>query len=116
MTNEPGSYITFFPFFPRQDAELTEWTVIPSPWGAPLLMGNSGRTQSGEPILWLVNETPINFVRPTTDLPKPQVALLHIQRLAVDYRLATGGELYDATRPTSSPAKVISRSAGNSPP
>ena len=74
-----------------------------SPWGAPLAAGLQGAAENGDPWLGLVIESPINWLRVTSPLETKEKELFHIQRLAVDCRMATRGELFDAITGTDEP-------------
>jgi hypothetical protein len=62
-------------------------------------MGSSGTNSAGQPVLILVNEAPVNCLRPSQPLDEPdkwQLEMLHLQRATVDARLGGGSDLFRA--------------------
>jgi hypothetical protein len=93
------AFATLLPMRLEENVTIADIVTLPSPWGAPLVMGACGSNSIAEPILVLVNEAPVNFIRPTQPLDEPdkwQLELLHLQRACVDGRLATGSDLFHA--------------------
>jgi hypothetical protein len=83
---------------------------VPSPWGSPLVTGVKGADSAGEPVLVLVNEAPVNFLRPSQALDEPDkwhLEMLHLQRLAVDARLASGSDLFHAIEKGDDPPDAV---------
>ena len=116
LANHPGdgttqtAFVTLLPMRLDQDMTLTHSVAVLSPWGAPLLMGTMGTDPAGEPVLVLVNEAPVNFLRPTQPLDEPdkwQLELLHLQRASVDSRLATGSDLFHGVEKGGDPPDAI---------
>lgn len=102
----PTGFITLLPMRLDQGMTVTHFVNVPSPWGAPLLMGALGTTAGSEPLLVLVNEAPVNFLRPTQPLDEPdkwQLESLHLQRASVDARLVTGSDLFHGIEKGSDP-------------
>jgi hypothetical protein len=66
-----------------------------------------GGTTDGEPALVIVNESPTTWVRTAPAFDKRNLELLHLQRFAVDYRLATGSEAYLAIQPGGDPPDFV---------
>jgi len=60
-----------------------------------------GKDENEEPWIGIADETPINWLRLGAPISKPELEILHLQRIATDHRLATGRELYDAIVPVS---------------
>ncbi len=90
------SYMILLPIMLRGKWAVEDVSVVPSPWGAPLVTALVGKNDSGHPWLGIANEIPFSWLRVATPISKSELELLHLQRLAVDYRCATGNELYDA--------------------
>ncbi|MFF4988659.1 hypothetical protein ACFY19_15780 [Streptosporangium saharense] len=89
-------YINPLPLLIRAGITLESVAYMPSPWGAPAGTAAVGRNEAGVPWLGIASETPFSWLRVSEPVPKQQLEFLHIQRLAVDHRLATNRELYDA--------------------
>jgi hypothetical protein len=75
---------------------MTSLLCSMSPWGTPLVSGIEGAAENGDPWLGLIIESPIPWLRVNSPLQPKEKELFHLQRLAVDYRTATGRELFDA--------------------
>jgi hypothetical protein len=102
----PNAFVTLLPMRVGEDMTITHMLSVPSPWGSPLVMGASGTNSEGKPILLLVNEAPVNFLRTAQALDEPdkwQLEMLHLQRAGVDARLATGSNLFYAIERGSDP-------------
>lgn len=100
------AFVTLLPMRADQNMTITHMLTVPSPWGSPLVMGSSGTDPTGGPVLVLVNEAPVNFLRPTQALDEPdkwQLEMLHLQRASVDARFATGSDLFHAVEKGSDP-------------
>jgi hypothetical protein len=69
--------------------------MLLAPWGGPIASALTGKDQGGQ---WLgvINESPIRWLRPTSPLSDKEVELLHLNRLATDWRAATGDNMFDA--------------------
>jgi hypothetical protein len=105
-----SAYMTLLPLILKEATMMIGTVAIPSPWGAPLVMGATGVSPDGDPLLILMNETPVNFMRtarPLDDPDKWQLEMLHLQRLGVDARAATGSELFAAIEKGSDPPDAI---------
>jgi hypothetical protein len=103
-------FITLLPMYLNRDTMVTHVINVPSPWGSPLLMGAMGTDSEGKPILVLVNEAPVNFLRPSQALDDPdkwQLESLHLQRAGVDARLATGSDLFHGIEKGGDPPDAI---------
>jgi hypothetical protein len=116
QTHHPGdnqaqtAFVTLLPMRLDQGMTVTHFVNVPSPWGSPLLMGATGTDPRGEPILVLVNEAPVNFLRPVQALDEPdkwQLELLHLQRASVDARLGTGSDLFHGIEKGGDPPDAI---------
>lgn len=116
LANHPGdgttrsAFMTLLPMRLDQAMMLAHPVTVRSPWGAPLLMGYMGTDSAGEPILVLVNEAPVNFLRPTQPLDEPdkwQLESMHLQRASVDSRLTTGSDLFHAIEKGGNPPDAI---------
>ena len=104
----PG-FITLLPMRVDETLIISNLVIVQSPWGAPLLMGAQGASQNGDPVLILINESPVNFLRPMRpldELDKWQLELIHIQRAAVDARLS-GIELFHAVEKGGDPPDAL---------
>ena len=100
------SFVTMLPMHIDERTTLTHMVVTASPWGSPLLMGSTGTNSAGEPVLILVNEVPVNFIRPAQALDEPdkwQLEMLHLQRATVDARLGGGSDLFHAIEKGNNP-------------
>ena len=110
MNSPQRAFVTLLPMHAEQNMTITHMLTVPSPWGSPLVMGSSGTDSAGEPILVLVNEAPVNFLRPTRPLDEPdkwQLEMLHLQRASVDARLAAGSDLFHAAQKGNDPPDAI---------
>ena len=104
------AFVTLLPMRLDKGMTLSHFVNVPSPWGSPLLIGTTGTELAGEPVLVLVNEAPVNFLRPTQPLDDPdkwQVELLHLQRASVDSRIATGSDLFHGVEKGEDPPDAI---------
>ena len=100
------AFLTLLPLRVDQGMTIDTMLTAPSPWGSPLVMGASGTDSEGKPLLVLVNETPVNFLRTAQALDEPdkwQLEMLHLQRASVDARIATGSDLFRAIEKGSDP-------------
>lgn len=73
-------------------------------------MGLQGTIANGEPTLILINETPLNMIRPMQPLDDPdkwQLEMLHIQRFAVDAKIATGRDIFHAVEKGPDPPDAV---------
>lgn len=70
-------------------------TVAATPWGTPLVSWLRGTRADGSSLLALMFETPINWMQVSAPLPKKELERLHLRKLAMDCRAATGNELFD---------------------
>jgi hypothetical protein len=105
-----NGYLTILPMRLDKGFTVTHQVVVPSPWGGPLLMGSLGVDVAGEPTLIIVNETPVNFIRPSQPLDTPDkwaLEMIHLQRAAVDARYATGQELFRAIDKGADPPDAV---------
>lgn len=104
------AFMTLLPMRVEQNMTITHMVTTPSPWGAPLVMGASGTDPAGEPLLLLVNEIPVNFLRPVQALDEPdkwQLESLYLQRASVDARIATRTDLFHAVEKGNDPPDAI---------
>ncbi|MET8069939.1 hypothetical protein ABZU86_09790 [Streptomyces sp. NPDC005271] len=104
QATEPGgpaeqSRMILLPIRLHENRTVEGINFVPSPWGAPLAMALRGKGEDGRPWLAIANETPVSWLRVATPVPKAELEILHLQRLATDHRCSTGGELYDAIDP-----------------
>lgn len=95
------SHVVLLPIKAQGNHTVEGINFVPSSWGAPLVTALQGEDENGEPWIGIANETPLNWLRLGTPISKPELEILHLQRLATDHRLATGRELYDAIIPVS---------------
>jgi hypothetical protein len=103
-TNEGvNGYITLLPYVAREGGSVEAMIAMTSPWGAPAASALQGANENGEPWLGIVNEIPLNWLRVGKPVSKQEIELLHLQRLAVDCKCATGTELFDAILPGEDP-------------
>ena len=65
------AFLTLLPLRVDQGMTIDTMLTAPSPWGSPLVMGASGTDSEGKPLLVLVNETPVNFLRTAQALDEP---------------------------------------------
>jgi hypothetical protein len=95
---QPGGYVNAHtvPYVARQELTVENLLFVASPWGSPQLSGLRGHRNDGAPFLSLIEESPIIWMRVESSLPKKDVELIHLRRLATDCRGATGDELFDA--------------------
>lgn len=103
-------YMTLLPLFAEEAITVDGTIMLPSPWGAPLVMGAYGSDSQGQPIRILINEIPVNFLRPTRPLDEPdkwQLELFHLQRAGVDAKLAKGADLFQAAEKGSDPPDAL---------
>lgn len=105
-----SAYVTLLPTRLEQATTVTHQVARLSPWGAPLVAGLQGTDPNGEPLLVLVNEAPLNMIRPTKPLDDPDkwnLEMLHIQRFAVDARAATGQDMFLAVEKGPDPPDAV---------
>ncbi|WP_428953076.1 hypothetical protein [Streptomyces sp. cg35] len=93
------SHMILLPIRLHENRTVEGLDFVPSPWGAPLAAALRGKGDDGQPWLAIANETPVSWLRVGTPIPKAELEILHLQRLATDHRSSTGGELYDAIDP-----------------
>jgi hypothetical protein len=94
--NSADGYMLLLPYLARESGRICGGVASLSPWGAPLVSGLRGQASSGQPWLGLINESPIPYLRVAAPMGVKEHETLHLQRLAVDIRLTTGFEFYDA--------------------
>ena len=100
------AFVTLLPMRLEQNMTPTHVLVVPSPWGSPLVMGSNATDSAGGPVLILINEATVNFLRPTQALDEPdkwQLEMFHLQRASVDARLATRSDLFHAVEKGDNP-------------
>jgi hypothetical protein len=79
--------------------------------GTPITMAVSGSSPSGEPILVMGTELPIEYVRPRY---KNEVERLHVERLRIDLRARGAGDPFISVRPSmDDPPDVLVRVSGS---
>jgi hypothetical protein len=91
------------PLFASEGTVIDAMVVCPSSWGSPLLAGAQGHTLDNEPYLVIIHEVPSGLFRPSEPIEKRLLEMLHLQRLAVDAKFATGSELFEAWEVGSDP-------------
>lgn len=117
MPDEEGEigadgYLTLLPYLARESGSVSSIVAGMTPWGAPLVSGLRGEDEAGRPWLGLICETPVSYLRVAEPMGVKEHELLHLQRLAVDARLATGSELYDAIVGEAEPPDFVVTSQG----
>lgn len=117
---EVNGYITLLPYCARESVSVEAIIGMASPWGAPIVSALQGTNEDGRLWLGIINETPLSWLRVGAPISKQELEFLHLQRLAVDCKCATGSELFDAIIPGSDPPifthwEVRGKLGGNSP-
>ncbi|HEV2640221.1 MAG TPA: hypothetical protein VGX23_34115 [Actinocrinis sp.] len=95
----PQSYMMLLPMQVKSNFTVESLGTQQSGWGPPLVTAAFGKDDRSQPWLLIANETPLNWLRLRSPAPKSELEVLHLQRLATDYNVATGRELYDAITP-----------------
>lgn len=94
------SYLVLMPPFCLKENFTAESLIgVQSGWGPLLISGVIGRNHKDEPCLIIASEIPYNWLRPVSPIPKGDLEILHLQRLATDHRAVNGFDLYDAITP-----------------
>lgn len=110
LTDEKASgYITLLPYLARENGTVDRIAVAASPWGTPIVSALEGTNEDGKRWLGIINEIPLSWLRVAAAVPKRELEFLHLQRLAVDCKAATGSELYDAIRPGGDPPDIYAQ-------
>src|SRR4051812_14158554 len=110
-SNEDG-YLTLLPYLRSGRVIFDSLITVLAPWGAPLVSAMSGKSEAGDPWLTLINESPIAYLRPSAPLDQKGLEAMHLGRLAVDSRMATGREAFDAVLRTGEPPDFVVSSSG----
>jgi hypothetical protein len=92
---ESGGYMFALPYLARANYTAEGMAVLPAPWGGPIASAITGKDQKGQ-WLGIINESPVGWIRPVTPLSDKEIELIHLNRLATDWRAATGENMFDA--------------------
>lgn len=70
-------------------------TAVGTPWGTPETSWLRAVRADRSGLLALMYETPVNWMHMSSPMPKKELERLHLRKLAMDCRAATGQELFD---------------------